>query len=421
MKSILHTKPLTYIVLMILLILPFLVDDLSSIIDGFYAILVHPSLLISDYLRIGGLGASLLNLALLMVMNVALIKTLKLKLNGPIFAGLLTIAGFAFFGKNLINALPIYLGIYLNSKFQKVEFKSLIIVLLFSTGIGPIVSYLIFGTGWAYYLSIPAGIVVGIITGFVLPILSAHMIRFHKGYNLYNIGFTMGIISLFFSAILRNVFKLDLFSFDVSTSEDYHVLLFWLILAGSLLTLLLSFISNPKAYKDYPKILKSSGRLASDFMRETSKETAMLNVGIMGLVSLLFITVLDIKINGPVFSGILTVVGFATFGKHPKNSIPVMLGATLWFLYVRHTTGSVGTGLQIAVLFVTAIAPIAGRHGVWVGILAGFTHVMFTPIAYPFQGGFDLYNNGFAAGFVAAIMIPLFDFIRKDKIGEDTP
>lgn len=167
MKSILHTKPLTYIVLMILLILPFLVDDLSSIIDGFYAILVHPSLLISDYLRIGGLGASLLNLALLMVMNVALIKTLKLKLNGPIFAGLLTIAGFAFFGKNLINALPIYLGIYLNSKFQKVEFKSLIIVLLFSTGIGPIVSYLIFGTGWAYYLSIPAGIVVGIITGFV--------------------------------------------------------------------------------------------------------------------------------------------------------------------------------------------------------------------------------------------------------------
>lgn len=421
MKSILHTKPLTYIVLMILLILPFLVDDLSSIIDGFYAILVHPSLLISDYLRIGGLGASLLNLALLMVMNITLIKMLKLKLNGPIFAGLLTIAGFAFFGKNLINALPIYLGIYLNSKFQKVEFKSLIIVLLFSTGIGPIVSYLIFGTGWAYYLSIPVGIVVGIITGFVLPILSAHMVRFHKGYNLYNIGFTMGIISLFFSAILRNVFKLDLFSFDVSTSEAYHNLLFWLILAGSLITILLSFISNPKAYKDYPKILKSSGRLASDFMRETSKETAMLNVGIMGLVSLLFITVLDIKINGPVFSGILTVVGFATFGKHPKNSIPVMLGATLWFLYVRHTTGSVGTGLQIAVLFVTAIAPIAGRHGVWVGILAGFTHVMFTPIAYPFQGGFDLYNNGFAAGFVAAIMIPLFDFIRKDKIGEDTP
>lgn len=421
MKSLLHTKPLTYITLLILLILPFLVDDLSAIYEGSLAILTHPSLLISDYLRIGGLGASLLNLALLMVMNITLIRLLKLKLNGPIFAGLLTIAGFAFFGKNLINALPIYLGIYLNSKFQKVEFKSLIIVLLFSTGIGPIVSYLIFGTGWAYYLSIPAGLVIGVLTGFILPILSAHMVRFHKGYNLYNIGFTMGLVSLFFSAILRAVFKLDLFSFDTSTTETYHTFLYILILVGSLLTLIFSYISNPKAYKDYPKILKSSGRLASDYMRETSKETTMLNVGFMGLISLVFITVLDIKINGPVFSGILTVVGFSAFGKHPKNSIPVMLGATIWFLYVRHTTGSVGTGLQIAVLFVTAIAPVAGRHGFWVGILAGFTHVMFTPLTYPFQGGFDLYNNGFAAGFVAAIMIPLFDFIRKDKIGEDTP
>lgn len=276
-----------------------------------------------------------------------------------------------------------------------------------------------FGSGWEYYISMPTGIIIGIITGFILPILSTHMVRFHKGYNLYNIGFTMGMVSLFFSAILRNVFKLDLFSFDSSTSEAFHTPLFILILVGSLLTLGCALISNPKAFNEYPKLLKSSGHLASDFMRETSKETAFLNVGIMGLISLLFITLLEIKINGPVFSGILTVIGFAAFGKHPRNSIPVMLGATVWFLYVRHTTGTVGTGLQIAVLFVTAIAPISGRHDVIVGLLAGFTHVMFIPITYPFQGGFDLYNNGFAAGFVAAILIPLFDFIRKDKIMED--
>lgn len=420
MKNILHTKPLTYITLSILFALPFFVDDPKSIYEGFIEIQISPSLLISDYLRIGGLGGSLMNLAIVILINVLLIRFLKLKLNGPIFAGLLTIAGFAFFGKNVINALPIYVGIYLNSRFQKVEFKSLIIVLLFSTGIGPIVSYMIFGSGYDYLLSIPLGIVIGILTGFMLPILSVHMIRFHKGYNLYNIGFTMGMVSLFFSAIFRNVLKLDLFGFDSSTSEAHHLFLYILILVGSILTIILALLSKKDAFKDYPKILKSSGRLVSDYMRETSKETTMLNVGIMGLISLLFITVLEIKINGPVFSGILTVMGFAAFGKHPKNSIPVMLGATIWFLYVRFTTGTVGVGLQIGVLFVTAIAPIAGRHGFLVGILAGFTHVMFTPLTYPFQGGFDLYNNGFAAGFVAAIMIPLFDFIRKDKIVEDT-
>jgi hypothetical protein len=117
--------------------------------------------------------------------------------------------------------------------------------------------------------------------------------------------------------------------------------------------------------------------------------------------------------------GILTVMGFGAFGKHPKNALPVMLGATLWFLIVLMRDGEVGVGLQIAVFFVTAVSPIAGRHGVFLGMVAGFIHIVLTPFTYVFQGGFDLYNNGFAAGFVAAILIPVFDFIRKDKLEGD--
>jgi hypothetical protein len=146
---------------------------------------------------------------------------------------------------------------------------------------------------------------------------------------------------------------------------------------------------------------------------------AMINVGIMGLISILFTVLLSIPLNGPVISGILTVMGFAAFGKHPKNSIPVMLGASLWLLITRYTGHQVSIGLAIGVLFVTAVAPIAGRHGFIFGVIAGFIHVLLTPLTYPFQGGFDLYNNGFAAGFVAAILIPIFDFLRKDKVQED--
>lgn len=419
MRKYIHAKTLVPMTLLILSIIPFLIDPFDVILQGFIHILLSPSLLISDYLRIGGLGASLLNVALLMVMHTLLLIKLKLRLSGPIVAGLLTIVGFAFFGKNVMNIIPIYLGIYLNSKFQKVEFKSLIIVLLFSTGISPIVSYLMFGTGWHYGIAIPAGILIGVLTGFLLPIMSVHMLRFHKGYNLYNIGFTMGLLSLVYSAILRNVFKLDLFSFDSSTADIYHQTLFLMILGVSIIIIILGFISDPNALKKYPIILKSSGRLASDFMRDAGKEITWINVGIMGLISLVFVFVLNIPINGPVFSGILTVMGFAAFGKHPKNSIPVMLGATVWFLITKQTTGTVSTGLAIGVLFVTAIAPVAGRHGFLVGLLAGFLHVMFTPLTYPFQGGFDLYNNGFAAGFVAAIIVPIFDVLRKDKIEED--
>jgi hypothetical protein len=310
-------------------------------------------------------------------------------------------------------------GIFLSAKFQKVDFRSLIIVLLFSTGISPIVSYLIFGTGWHLMYAIPAALVIGLLTGFLLPIMSVHMLRFHKGYNLYNVGFTMGILSLLYSAILRGVFKLNLFSFDSSTTEAYNMPLLIISIVLSVLLIIGGFIADPQALKKYPIILKSSGRLASDFMRDAGKEMALINVGIMGLISVLFCLILGIGINGPVMSGILTVMGFGAFGKHPKNSLPVMLGATIWFIITKETTGSVSTGLAIGVLFVTAVAPVAGRHGFFVGLLAGFIHVLFTPLTYPFQGGFDLYNNGFAAGFVAAIIVPIFDVLRKDKIQEE--
>lgn len=419
MKNLIQNKYLFPISLLVLIVLAFIFDSPKEIYQGLIEILKSPSVLVSDYLRIGGLGASLVNVSLTLLITYLLILALKLNLTGPIFAGLLTIAGFAFFGKNFLNIIPIYIGIYLNAKFQKVAFKSLIIVLLFATGIAPIVSYLIFGTGWNYLISIPAGILVGILSGFLLPIMSVHMLRFHKGYNLYNIGFTMGILSFLYSAILRGVFKLDLFTFDSSTSEIYHTELLVLSIVFSILFIILGLIKNPKAFKDYPVILKSSGRLVSDFMRDGKEEIAMINVGIMGLVSILFTVVLNIQINGPVISGILTVMGFAAFGKHPKNSIPLMIGASLWFLITRWTGSEPSTGLKIGVLFVTAIAPVAGRHGFFIGLLAGFIHVLFTPITYPFQGGFDLYNNGFAAGFVAAIIVPIFDFIRKDKVEED--
>ncbi|HAX02899.1 MAG: hypothetical protein A2Y45_05660 [Tenericutes bacterium GWC2_34_14] len=419
MTRYLKTDILFPLSLILLTILAFIFDTPSNVIHGFGIILTSPSVLVTDYLRIGGLGASLFNVSTILLMTYVLIKLLKLNMTGPIFAGLLTIAGFAFFGKNILNVLPIYVGIFLNAKFQKVEFKSLIIVLLFATGIAPIVSYLIFGTGWAFYLSIPAGILIGLLSGFLLPIMSVHMLRFHKGYNLYNIGFTMGILSLLYSAILRGVFKLDLFTHDSSTSEAYHLELLIMTTILSLLFIVLGFIKKPTALKDYPVILKSSGKLVSDFMRDGGPEIAMINVGIMGLISLLFTLVLNLPLNGPLISGVLTVMGFAAFGKHPKNSIPVMLGATIWLLITRATGYPVSTGLAIGVLFVTAVAPIAGRHGFFFGLIAGFVHVLLTPITYPFQGGFDLYNNGFAAGFVAAILIPIFDFIRKDKVTEE--
>lgn len=399
------------IIAIILFTSAFVVDRWENILSGYLNILQSPSVLVSDFIYIGGLGATLFNVATVMVFNIVMLRVLKFDMSGPVFAGVLTIAGFSFFGKNIFNSLPLYAGIWLYARTQRLEFKSFMIVVLFSTGISPLVSFFIFGTGWPYHYGVPAGIVAGMMTGFILPAFSAHTIRFHKGYNLYNIGFAMGIISMLWAAIL-NSFSINL-SVGGPTSEAAHEALVIITLILSTVFLMLAYLIDAKAHRRYGELMRSSGRLVTDFVREYGRPVTLLNVAVMGYISLALVLVLGLKINGPVMSGILTVMGFGAFGKHPRNALPVMFGAWLGVTLTNYSLDSVG--MVIALLFVTAVAPIAGRYGVWVGILAGFVHIIITPFALNFQGGFDLYNNGFAAGFAAALIIPIIEALKKAK------
>ena len=399
-------------VIIILFGMAFLFETPQVLFAGYLNILKSPSILISDYLYIGGISATLFNVATIMLINIVLLRILKLKMNGPIFAGILTIAGFSFFGKNIFNTIPIYVGIYLYSLIKKVNIQSLIIVILFSTGISPIVSFVIFGTGWPLYISIFAGIAFGIVTGFVLPALSANTMKFHQGYNLYNVGFAMGILSTLYAAIFRSLnISLDL---GGPSSTKYHYELMVLALILSMMFIIGAFITDKFVLRKYPALLKSSGKLISDYITDYGRPVVLLNVGVMGLVSLLIITLLKFQMGGALMGAVLTVMGFAAYGKHPKNSIPVIFGAYLGVLLTKYSFDS--TGVVISILFVTALAPISGRYGVVIGVIAGLIHVVIAPIAFSFQGGFDLYNNGFSAGFVAALMVPVLQVFFKDDL-----
>ncbi len=427
MTKILMKPRIALIVMFVLLFsMAFYFDDVSTIYHGYIAILRSPSVLISDYLEIGGLGATLFNVATILLINVVMISYLKMKMSGPVFAGILTIAGFSFFGKNIFNTIPIYIGIYIYARMQSLDFKSFFIVVLFSTGISPIVSFMIFGVGWAdwfglspfwnYWIGVPAGVVLGLITGFVLPAFGAHTIRFHKGYNLYNIGFALGVLSMLFSALLRSFHFIDLDQ-GGPTSEAFHSELLLLTIVLSLVFIAIAYVNDLQVHKKYWSLMKSSGRLVSDYIRDYGRSVSMLNVGVLGIMCVIILWVLNFEINGPIMGGILTVMGFGSFGKHPRNCLPVMFGAYLAVVLTDHSFD--GIGMMTALLFVTAVAPIAGRYGVLIGVLAGFIHVVITPLALVFQeGGFNLYNNGFAAGFVAALMIPFLEAITKNN-GEE--
>ncbi len=393
-----------------LFVLLFLLEPLPDIFAGYKNIFYSSSILLTDYLLIGGLSATIFNVLTTTLLNILIVKALKVELNGGIFACMLTIAGFSFFGKNIYNALPIYLGIFLYAKASKTDLKSHVLVFLLSSGISPITSYLIFGAGFDIVTGIAVGILSGVAIGFILPAFNSFSMKFHQGYNLYNTGFSMGVISMIATGILAS-FGIEVVRNNYLSTE-FHNCLMWATLILSAFFIILAFYENKNVLKRYPQIFKKSGKLMTDYFEEFGVDVTFLNTGIMGLFTVGVILILGIEISGPVVGAILTILGFSAYGKHPLNSFPVILGAivAIEFTPIEWTTGSV-----LAVLFVTGIAPISGQYGFVAGVLVGFIHVMITPLALTFQGGFDLYNNGFAAGFVAAVVCPVLAVFFKKR------
>jgi Protein of unknown function (DUF1576). len=121
-----------------------------------------------------------------------LILVLKAPMNGVAIAGLFTIAGFAVFGKNPVNVLPIWLGISLYSMQHKTPLVTYIAAYLFGTAIGPIASYFWFAAPLNLLPRIVLGVTAGILAGYLIPPISTFTAKLHQGMNLYNVGFSIG-------------------------------------------------------------------------------------------------------------------------------------------------------------------------------------------------------------------------------------
>jgi len=404
---------LLFIMPVILIIAGLSTAPLGEIFQGLTRIVTTPSILLTDYLAVGGLSATLVNAGLCGFVAALLVLLNKINVNGPFIAAVFTVMGFAFFGKNILNICPIFIGVWLYAVYQKTEFRSYLVIALFGTTLSPLVSFLVFGAGLPFALSIPVGVFSGILAGFLLPPLASHMLRFHDGYNVYNVGFTGGIIGSFLSAIFRS------FDFNIEPieiiSDNYSFFMGTLINSFFALLIVTGFFLSIKSISDlkdyYSYILKSSGRLVSDFVRIGGFEATLINMGIMGIISSVFVLLLGGSFNGPVIGGIFTVVGFGAFGKHPRNCIPILFGVFIASFVKIWETNT--TAVIIAGLFGTTLAPIAGQYGVFAGMLAGFFHLSIVMNVVVLHGGINLYNNGFAGGFVASFLVPLIDALRR--------
>ncbi len=394
----------------ILLILAFFIGDFNSIVNGIYKIIIHPDVLITDYIKVGGLSAALVNSALLTLINIFFLWKLRFHIGGLPISAIFIVAGFAFFGKNIFNVWPIYIGGYLYAKYEKKSYNSVIIISMFGTALAPMIFEVAYALSPSNYYGLFFGIIAGIIAGFFLPPIAAHIIRAHDGYNLYNVGFAAGFIGTVVMSFMKSYGFIN--EPSMILSNEYDLFLKVLLSSYFAILIVIGYVLNDNSlFKGYSKILKMSGRLVADFTYTAGFGTTLINMGFMGLIGLIYVIISKGVMNGPIVGGLLTIVGFSAFGKHPRNSIPIMVGVFLASMLKVWDTGS--TAVIIAALFGTSLAPIAGEYGPIGGIIAGFLHLSVTMNVGVLHGGMNLYNNGFSAGIIATLLVPILDVFRR--------
>ncbi|MBM6819964.1 MULTISPECIES: DUF1576 domain-containing protein [Clostridia] len=402
-----------YVILSVLylffILFAFCLDSPSEIFHGLKSIILSSDILITDYMEVGGIGAALVNAALTSLLSLLLLIIIGIKPNGSTIMSLWLMTGFSFLGKNIFNIWPIILGVYLFSRYQKEPFLNYILVAILGTSLSPVVSQISFGSNQYNLISIIGGILLGIAVGFILPPIASHSIKAHNGYNLYNIGFASGLIATLLMSIMRG-FGINLDSRLVWHSGSNKILSILLIICCVYL-IIIGIIYGKNKKSNLSNINKQTGRLISDFYILFG-ETTYINMGILGILATCFVILIGGDLNGATICGIFTIIGFGSFGKNVKNTIPIVIGATLAAIFNINEITS--PSLLLSILFSTTLAPICGKFGWKYGVLAGIIHVnIVTNIGY-LHGGLNLYNNGLAGGFVAMILIPLITTFKKE-------
>lgn len=396
----------------LLLIAGLLMGDPRQALDGLSKIVLTEDALITDYVLVAGPGPALINSGLVTLISVFILHSSRIPFNGMTSVVIGLMSGFSLFGKNFVNIWPILFGTWLYAKSRKEPFGKYAPIGLMATALAPVVSYIALDNGWG---TLEAGILVGVVIGFLMPSLSAYTYKVQNGMNLYNVGFACGLVAFICVPLISSmgadptVHYRWAKGYDILFAPALAIFCIGLIFSG----LFLCHKPVWAAWAGYRRLLQTSGRAPSDYVRMFGAAPVLINTGVNGLIGMTFILCVGGDLNGPTIGGILTIMGFSSFGKHAGNIIPVMAGVFLGGVVMHWSLSD--SAVQLACLFCTTLAPISGYFGWPYGILAGFLHssvVLYTgsPVA-----GMNLYNNGFSGGLVAIVLYPTIIAVARRR------
>lgn len=384
--------------------------SLGEVAKGLWVIVVSRDTLITDYFELVGYGAAFVNAFLITVLVYWLLRREKMKFTGLTMAAFFINIGYAFWGKNPVNILPILLGSYLYAKLHRARLGRYIYTALFGTCLSPLVTEMVFMLPFVWGVNLLIAVATGILIGFVLPSLSMHTASMHMGYNLFNVGFSGGILAFVLVCVLK-AFGIESESVMIWKAASP----LWIVIglyAYFLLIFLYGLYLERGDVRNVLKIWQHPGRAVTDFVLMEGAGSTLMNMALMGAVCTSYICLVGGDFSGPVVGAILTAFGFAAFGAHVRNYVPVLAGVFLSTFLTRFEPTT--PGMQLAGIFAVGLSPVAGQFGPIPGMLAGMLHSVIVMCTAQMYGGLNLYNNGFSAGWVAIIMVPALESFIRD-------
>ena len=416
MKELIKKNGLKYFIYITLALLYFAAASFShpqELASGLRSIILSRDALITDYFELVGYGPAFFNAALVMTISLVMIEYAELPFTGLTIAAVFINTGFGFWGKNVVNILPIHFGTILYAKAHNTPMSRYTYTALFATCLAPFVTELTYILPFGLWGNLAIAIIAGLFVGYVLPPLSQHTASMHMGYSLFNVGFSGGTLAFVMFCVLKS-FGIESQSVFIWKAEQHPKLIIGVYIY-LLAAFLLGFYMNEGKMKNLLKIFKHPGRAVADFVLMDGPGATLMNMALTGTAALTYAMLIDADFSGPVLGCLFTVFGFAAFGAHLRNYLPVLLGVYLSTFLTQYSPND--AGMIIAAFFVVGVAPIAGQFGVIPGILAGMLHSCIVMCTSQMYGGLNLYNNGFSCGLVAIVMIPALEsFMRGYEV-----
>ena len=409
----------------------FLMPDRETMLSGLWKILAGTCKVSTNYFAEGGYAATFLNMGLVGLMCTGLCFLPGAKPNNVTTLAFILTVGFGSWGINPLNSLPTILGVCLYALVKREKLGGLVNAMMFSTGIAPLISDLLFRYPNAEVvgfnvLGICLAIFVGLIIGFFLPAGLAHAPKVHKGFSLYSAALPIGMTAFFLNAALFKTIGFALPAAPDGTTltgvfaSKMTVNIFCCTLFG--LCILFAFLLGCKP-KQYWKLLIDP-ELVTNFSSTYGNPVFLMNVGVYGLFILGYYNAIGVNFNGVTFGIIFCMLACCNSGSHPGNVWPIMAGYVVtsflfgWISQLLGGTFTTAVGAQaiaIGLCYANGLSPIADKYGWGFGMLAAGLHYLLVTAVPDMHGGFCLYNGGFTAALICLLFVPQLEKFCKTK------